>query len=129
MSGEAIVNVVKHYDSQLDSGSKKDGVVISSAKLSNDKGIPDKKILIDIINREGSGFLSFFKSNVKNDIKVNTLRGTVHSKLNTASNIKNTLVHEYQHQKDGSNPTETNAIKTQRAHSSYETTTKSYKNQ
>lgn len=51
--------------------------------------------------------------------------------LNTASNIKNTLVHEYQHIKDGGNLTEGSAerraIQVQKHHPTYIDTSSEYK--
>ena len=60
-------------------------------------------------------------------IKVNTKTGTVHNKLDTASNIKSTLVHEHHHVKDDGKSGEAGAIKAQKTHPSYRTTTSSYK--
>ncbi|AZQ64828.1 hypothetical protein EI427_21625 [Flammeovirga pectinis] len=72
-------------------------------------------------------------------IEVNTKGGGMNKLLNTASNIKNTLVHEYNHQKDTRevydpythqmvpNVSEKRAIVTQKKHSSWNGTTSEYK--
>ena len=58
--------------------------------------------------------------------------GKIDFDLNTASNFKNTLVHEFQHEKDKTKRSystakkERRAIKTQKAHPTYKTTTESY---
>lgn len=130
LSNDAVVNVVEHYNEQLDSESKKKSVDIKAGTMKTEEGKPDIKTMM--LSETGGGSDIFgFRYGQDNDIIVNTTGGTVNKELNTASNIKNTLVHENKHQKDGDkgyskNSRETRAVKAQKAHSTYSNTTKSY---
>jgi RHS repeat-associated protein len=125
LSGDAIVNVVEHYDNALDSESKSEGADIETGNLG-------KSIVMQSQTGGQSEIFGLVIIPPADDIVVNDGgAGKVSPLLNTASNIKNTLVHEHQHQKDkgkyNKNTTELRAIRTQRKHSTYKGTTKDYK--
>jgi RHS repeat-associated protein len=126
ISDDAVENVVEHYNNQLDDASKKDGVDIKAKVVTDpNTGKPDKSILMRS-ETGGGGEIFGIRYGESNDINVNTANdGKVHPELGTASNIKNTLVHEHVHQKGVGS--ESRAVKVQKGHSSYKGTTKSYK--
>ncbi len=125
LSGEAIVNIIEHYNDKLDSESKSEGVDIEVGHL-------DSKT---IMHSETGGGSYIFGINIipnANDIVVNDGGiGKIHKILNTASNIMNTLVHEHKHQKDkgryDKKTSELRAIKVQRSHTTYKDTTDDFK--
>ena len=120
LSNDAVENVVEHYDSQLDNESKGDDVSIEA-----DDSLPVKRAM-KATKEEGVEIFGV-EFGEEYTIKVNTKTGTVHNKLDTASNIKSTLVHEHHHVKDDGKSGEAGAIKAQKTHPSYRTTTSSYK--
>ena len=126
LTDNAIENVVEHYVAELDSESTVDNIDIESVTLG------DKVIMQSAIGG-GSGLFGITIISPANDILVNNGgNGQVDPLLNTASNIKNNLVHEFQHHKDGSKEysletKELRAIKTQRSHSTYKNTSAKYK--
>ncbi|MCF8360927.1 MAG: DUF6443 domain-containing protein [Prolixibacteraceae bacterium] len=124
LKGNAVENIAVHYDSQIEGIQRNEKTQIDAKQLSN------KKTLMQ--SEKGGGIVLFGKkiTNPAPKIVVNTQDGKVHSELNTASNIKNTLVHEHDHQVSPtmSEPKkELRAISTQKSHSTYKRTTPSYK--
>jgi hypothetical protein len=125
LSNDAVENVVEHYNDQLDDASKNSDAEINAKVVVNPKtGKPDKN---NLMRSETGGETEIFgiKFGGENTINVNTTGNTVNKNLNTASNIKNTLVHEHAHQKGVIS--EKGAVKIQKAHSTYKKTTASYK--
>ncbi len=125
LDDDAIVNVVEHYSEELDSESRVEDVDIESAHLSDE-------IVMESVTGGGSELFGIQIVSPANDILVNNGgNGTISPLLNTASNIKNTLVHEYKHQKDNgrysNKALELRAISVQKSHSTYKNTTESYK--
>ncbi|MCD8413426.1 RHS repeat-associated core domain-containing protein, partial [Tenacibaculum finnmarkense] len=125
MSWEAVESVVKHYDNQLDDSSKVKDVGILSKIVRDDDGKIDNGVLMrSESDGEKTIFGGLFGSN--NNIQINLgSDGKVSKLLNTASNIKNTLVHEYAHQKGIKS--EKGAVKVQKAHPDYCATTEKYR--
>jgi RHS repeat-associated protein len=124
MTNAAVENVVEHYNNQLDSESKNSDAKINAKVVVDKKGKPDKNNLMRSETGGGSEIFGI-RFGEKNIIHVNTTGGTVNKNLNTASNIKNTLVHEHAHQKGIMS--EKGAVKVQKAHPTYKKTTASYK--
>jgi len=123
ISDDAIVNIVEHYNSNLDSESTVDGVSIVAKEL-------PKGIMMQ--SKTGGGYGIFgIRFGESKEIRVNVIDGKVDRDLNTASNIKNTLVHENHHLKNkGSgirSSKERSALDAQRGHSTWERTTDNYK--
>jgi len=124
LSDNAVENIVKHYDSQVDGVDRNARTQIKSEQLSNKN---------TLMQSQKGGQQEIFGITIKDPdpkIVVNTQDGKVHSELNTASNIKNTLVHELDHQVAPTMSTpqlELRAIDAQRNHSTYSGTTSSYK--
>jgi RHS repeat-associated protein len=124
LSSDAIINIVKHYDSEVEGIPRNENTKIGAKHLS------DKRILMQSEKGGGSEVFGIKIIKPAPKIVVNTQNGIVHPELNTASNIKNTLVHEHDHQvaPNMSIPKlELRAINSQKSHPTYETTTSSYK--
>jgi RHS repeat-associated protein len=125
LTSETVVNIVTHYNDQLDSESKVKGVNIKTDELSPSTVMQstyvDNKPVFDfkLIN---------LLPDVK-DIAVNLIDGRINKLLNTASNITNLLVHEHQHQKDRGqfSNSEERADNAMQNHPSYEKTTERLK--
>jgi hypothetical protein len=123
LSSQTIINIASHYNDQLDANSKAENVTFKTDELG--RGIMMR-------SRTGGGHSVFgFRFGQRTDILINITDGKVDYDLNTASNIKNTLVHEHQHQKDinkgySTPQLERRAINTQKGHSSWKTTTFRY---
>ncbi|MBZ9731572.1 DUF6443 domain-containing protein [Salegentibacter sp. JZCK2] len=130
ISNDAVVDIFNHFNDQLDSGSKMEGVNIEARPIGDEAGYKPS-----MRSETGGGFeLLGERFLADNNIVINTSGGKVSSLYNTASNIKNDLVHEHQHQKDGSKSfginnrsiKERRAIRVQRAHTSYKNTTEAF---
>jgi len=133
LTQKAIINIFKHYDSQLTDirrGKNGEKIDIKATPL-NDSKTPGGKHFRPIlqfspIRKSEIGFITF---NRNASITINTNEG-ISPLLNTASNIKNSLVHEYDH---SIAPTmsiesrEKRAVEAQKNHPTYITTTKKFK--
>ena len=121
---DAVENIVQHYDSQVEGIPRNEGTQIEAKQLD------DKKTIMRSEKGGGSEIFGIKIINPAPKIIVNTQGGKVHSELNTASNIKNTLVHEHDHQVAPTMSTpqmEIRAIKAQKSHSTFKSTTSSCK--
>jgi len=123
----AVVKIVSHYNDQLDEKSKGKNVEIRAGDLE------DEKLLATQGRTSGFGVGPIMFKKPKDFIQINMINGEkVHKEMGTATNIKNTLVHENKHAKDrGKRMTrarsELSAIKAQRNHPTFINTTDSYK--
>jgi hypothetical protein len=121
---DAVENIVEYYDSQVEGISRNEDTQIAAKQLD------DVRIVMRSENGGGSEIFGIRITNPAPKIIVNVQNGVVHSELNTAANIMNTLVHEHDHQVAPTMSTpkkEVRAIKAQKAHSTFEKTTSSYK--
>lgn len=126
LSNSAIENITNHYDNALGEVEGK----IADVKIGAKSLSPT--IVMEASYKSPTKVLGFTLSGEKNRINVNVISGKMSSLLNTGSNIKNSLVHEYKHVSDrkrsqSTNKAEIRAIDAQRSHPSWEGTTPSYK--
>jgi len=127
LSASAITNIVNHYNNQLN---EEEGKALD-LKIETGSFPYSPRTLME----HSTGWSLFGKKIGSDKITVNYMGGEVTKILNTASNIKNTLVHERKHNKDAnlnyhvgnSAKRELRAIEAQKQHSSYQTTTEAYK--
>ncbi len=129
LSDEAIVNILKHYDDQLTGVQKGRNGETVEIKAGYVKSPNDFKVVMQYSSSshfELFGF-RFFEENAA--ITTNTEGGFMPKMLNTGSNIKNTLAHEYDHSiapTMHSTLKEMRAIKAPKAHSTFDKTTPQY---
>ncbi len=124
LNSNAVESIVKYYDSKVD------GIPRNKQSQIKAKQLINKKILMQSEKGGGAAIFGIKITDPAPTIIVNIQDGKVHTELNTASNIKNTLVHEHDHQvaPNMSIPKkELKAITTQKRHSTYKNTTSSYK--
>ncbi|MBD3628173.1 MAG: hypothetical protein HUJ21_08595 [Cyclobacterium sp.] len=116
LSDEAVVNVMDHYNNQLDDKSKVDDIDIETTQA-------PRGIIMRSSFGGGYGFFGY-RFGQANDILININDNKVDRDLNTASNITSSLVHEHQHHKDQSkyksSTLEQRAIRAQRGHPSWQ---------
>jgi hypothetical protein len=120
----AVENIVEYYDSEVEGIPRNEDTQIEVKQLD------DKNILMQSETGGGSEIFGITITSPTPQVIVNIQGGKVHSLLNTASNIKNTLVHENDHQVVPIMSTakmELSAIKAQKSHATYKGTTDSYK--
>jgi len=118
LSKSAIINIVNHYDKELGQVEGKSPNIVKGLLVSEKT----------IMQAESNNKLRIGVTKDGDLRKINPL-------LNTASNIKNTLVHEYKHFSDyarkplpdNSVHRELRAIEAQRAHPTWENTTNEYR--
>ena len=124
LSDEAVTNVVEHYNDQLNTSEGNLDVKIKANPI-------EENPTMQYETKKGFNIGPISVTTRKAVVRINVVGGKIDSKLNTASNITNALVHERDHHTfKGSNYTvsrELHAIDAQRKHSSYDKTTKEFK--
>ena len=124
LSDEAVTNVVEHYNDQLNTSEGNLDVKIKANPI-------EESPVMQYETEKGFNIGPISVTTRKAVVRINAVDGKIDSKLNTASNITNALVHERDHHTfKGSNytvPRELHAIDAQRKHSSYDKTTKEFK--
>ncbi|MBN1968305.1 MAG: hypothetical protein JW870_02960, partial [Candidatus Delongbacteria bacterium] len=124
LKSEAIENIVKYYDSKIDNIQRNESTQIVVNQLNNKR---------TLMQSEKGGSISVFDIKIYNPnpkVVINIQNGRIHSELNSASNIMNTLVHEHDHQVAptmSQQSKELRAINAQKRHITYNNTTDSYK--
>ena len=129
LSKSAILNIINHYDKELGAVKGKNSEV----------GFRVQSLKSTTLMRQETRFpISIFGmqfGNINENIIINNFGNRLNKNLNTASNIKNSLVHEYKHVPDNrireggysKNEKEIRAIEAQKAHPTYLYTTPEYK--
>ena len=124
LSDEAVTNVVAYYNIQLNTSEGNLDVKIKASPI-------EESPAMQYETEKGFNIGPISVTTRKAVVRINAVDGKIDSKLNTASNITNALVHERDHHTfKGSNytvPRELHAIDAQRKHSSYDKTTKEFK--
>ena len=124
LSDKAVANVVEHYNDRLNASEGNLDVNIKASATNTNATMQYE-------SEKGFEMGPISVTTRKAVIRTNVVDGKIDLKLNTASNITNTLVHERDHHTfKGSNYTvnrELHAIDAQRNHSSYGKTTKQFK--
>jgi hypothetical protein len=130
LSREAFKNIISFYDNELGSVDGKTKNAVLDVSFTS-----DRNTIMEAKHVPYSYFFGLFEG-YNDKINTNYRDGKINSLLNTGSNIKNTLVHEYKHVYDYHNgfyrkykqeQLELRAIDKQKQHPTYQYTTPDYK--